>query len=116
MIFSKSEPIIFPTSLAIAIGVTNAICLMKLGDIISNEDHYEETFIDNGRRWVHLTYNQLHKQLPFLSEITIKRAIYDLQKKGIILTKGGCDNRTSRLKYYAIDHDALALLLEKEGK
>lgn len=99
--------ITIPPNLAMVIGVTNSICWQQVNYWVSNESCNDNIF--EGRRWVYNTYTQWREQLPFFSEITIKRSLLELEKMGLILVT----NKGNK-KYYTVDYDALELLLTSD--
>lgn len=89
-------------SLAVAVGLNEAIVLQQL--------HYwleKSTHIHDGRRWVYNTTAEWQENFPFWSEPTIRRVFASLKKKGVVLT--GNYNRAGfdRTLWYSIDYEKL---------
>lgn len=82
-------------SLAKAIGLNEAIFVQQL--------HYWSLKTRDG--WVYNTYEQWQEQFPFWSNATIRRIIYSLEERGIILSKQ--EASTDRKKYYSVSYDQL---------
>jgi hypothetical protein len=101
LLFNEPPLVISPT-LAIEIGLNEAIILQQLHYWLQKSEHFYE-----GRRWIYNTYQQWVEQFPFWSEKTIKRTITSLESKGYVITgnfnKAGFD----RTKWYSIDYDLL---------
>ncbi len=95
-----SCPILVHPNLAMIIGVTNSICWQQLNYCINNDSN--KNFFE-GRKWVCNTYAQWREQLPFLAEVTIKKAFQEMKNLGIVLSR-----MEGRVKYYSIDYEALA--------
>lgn len=62
--------------------------------------------------WVYNTYQQWHQQFPFLSIITIKRAMIALEKQGLLETAQFDLQKGDARKYYTIHYSHLNALLE----
>lgn len=85
--------------LAVVIGLNEAIFIQQL--------HYWSRKSNDG--WVYNTYEQWQKDnFPFWSVPTIKRIVYSLETKGLIISKQ--PDVFDRKKYYAIDYDMLDAL------
>jgi hypothetical protein len=101
LLFNEPPLVISPT-LAMEIGLNEAIILQQLHYWLQKSEHFYE-----GRRWIYNTYQQWVEQFPFWSEKTIKRTITSLESKGYVITgnfnKAGFD----RTKWYSIDYDLL---------
>jgi hypothetical protein len=101
LLFNEPPLVISPT-LALEIGLNEAIILQQLHYWLQKSEHFYE-----GRRWIYNTYQQWVEQFPFWSEMTIRRTLTGLESKGYIITgnfnKAGFD----RTKWYSIDYDLL---------
>ncbi|MFA5436296.1 MAG: GIY-YIG nuclease family protein [Candidatus Neomarinimicrobiota bacterium] len=92
-------PIQLIPRLAVAIGLNEAIFIQQL--------HYWSRKSKDG--WVYNTYEQWQKDnFPFWSVPTIKRIVYSLETKELIISKQ--PDSFDRRKYYAIDYDLLDTL------
>jgi len=97
-------PLLVLPSLAISLGLNEAIFLQQLHYWLQKSDHSVE-----GHRWVYNSINEWQKQFPFWSRSTIKRIIYILEKDGYLLS--GCFNsfKADKTKWYRIDYNRLNL-------
>jgi hypothetical protein len=104
-ILGKQAVLVYP-ELAMIIGTSNSICWQQLNYWLNKES---TTTVFEGRLWVYNTYEQWREQLPFLSEITIKRSFLELERMGLILSR-----QVGITKYYTIDYQALDSLFEEK--
>jgi hypothetical protein len=103
-------PITFHATLAVAIGINEAILLQKINLWINSKG----TEID-GRKWIYNSYNSWQKQLPFFSEKTIKRAIKNLYDFKILLKGNFNKNNFDHTNWYSIDYEHLEELIENRS-
>ena len=101
------QPLQVLRSLAVAVGLNEAIILQQL--------HYEmrlERHMVEGVSWVYHTYEQWQKQdFPFWSTDTIKRAIHRLEKLGLLdSTMRFNHSPIDKRKWYTINYEKLAEL------
>ena len=101
------HPITFHSSLAVAIGVNEAIILQKINLWLNCKPHNAD-----GRSWIYNSYKSWQEQLPFFSESTIKRALKNLEDKGIIITGNFNKLKMDRTKWYSIDYKKLDELVD----
>ena len=101
------HPIMFHSSLAVAIGLNEAILLQKINLWLNCKPHDA-----NGRSWIYNTYKSWQEQLPFFSESTIKRALKNLEDKGIIITGNYNKLKMDRTKWYSINYEKLDELVD----
>lgn len=98
----NEDPIFFLPTLAVGIGLNEAILLQKIHGWLRC------TPIDQvGRSWIYNSYKSWHEQLPFMSEITIKRAMKNLIDKGIVLTENFNKKSFDKTLWYSIDYEKL---------
>ena len=103
----NEDPLQVLPSLAVAIGLNEAIALQQL--------HYwlrkSKNLRDDGRKWVYNSYGEWAENFPFWSERTIQRAFLELEKRKLIIvdTPGGRDRR----KWYTIDYDRVNGLISE---
>lgn len=100
-------PIMFHSSLAVALGLNEAILLQKINLWLNCKPHNAD-----GRSWIYNTYKSWQEQLPFFSESTIKRALKNLEEKGIIITGNFNKLKMDRTKWYTIDYEKLDNLID----
>jgi hypothetical protein len=93
-----------------AFGLNQAIFLQQVhywtSIYVNRKDkrHYHD-----GRWWIWNTYKDWQKQFTWVSIITIKRVVYDLSDKGVLITT---QRGQQRRLWYAIDYDRLGDFLE----
>jgi hypothetical protein len=100
-LLTKDNPLLVLPSLASTIGLNEAIILQQIHywlDPNINKHHKD------GKYWVYNTYSQWKIQFPFWSEITIRRAIKSLEKRGLIISRIFCKNSYTKIKWYTIDY------------
>jgi hypothetical protein len=98
------QPLQVLRSLAVAIGLNEAIILQQL--------HYEmrlERHVFEGVSWVYYTYEQWRERdFPFWSVDTLKRAIYHLEKDGLIASTMRFNHSPiDKRKWYTIAYEKL---------
>lgn len=101
------HPIMFHSSLAVAIGLNEAILLQKINLWLNCKPHDA-----NGRSWIYNTYKSWQEQLPFFSESTVKRTLKSLEDKGIIITGNYNKLKMDRTKWYSINYEKLDKLVD----
>lgn len=102
----QESPLTFQPSLAVAIGLNEAIVLQQIHYWITNQKNkgYEQ----DGYKWVYNTYAEWKEtNFPFWSENTIQRTFASLEEKGLVVSIQPMKSRYDRTKYYRIDHTKL---------
>lgn len=97
-----SHPIVVDRELAKVFGLNEAIVLQQLNYWLNGKS----AKLINGRKWIYNSYKQWQKDnFPFWSLATVRRAIENCEKKGLIITgnfnKAGFD----KTKWYSIDYE-----------
>lgn len=97
-----SHPIVVDRELAKAFGLNEAIVLQQLNYWLNGKS----AKLINGRKWIYNSYKQWQEDnFPFWSLATVRRAIENCEKKGLIITgnfnKAGFD----KTKWYSIDYE-----------
>lgn len=95
-------PVMFHSSLAVALGLNEAILLQKINLWLNCKPHDAD-----GRSWIYNSYKSWQEQLPFFSESTIKRALKNLSDKGIIIKGNFNKLKMDRTIWYSIDYEKL---------
>lgn len=95
-------PIMFHSSLAVALGLNEAILLQKINLWLNCKPHNAD-----GRSWIYNSYKSWQEQLPFFSESTIKRALKNLSDKGIIIKGNFNKLKMDRTIWYSIDYEKI---------
>lgn len=99
----NESPLIVLPGLAKAVGLNEAIILQQVFFWSSRS-----TNVRDGRRWVYNTYSGWAEQFPFWSEMTIRRAITNLEKKGLLLSTSDYNKMPmDKTKWYAINFEEL---------
>lgn len=101
---------VLPT-LAVILGLNEAMILQQIHFWLCNKDKRCKPYINENESWVYNTYEDWHEQFPFWSVPTIKRAILDLENKGVLVSRQFDLSRGEAKKYYRINHKALTELL-----
>lgn len=103
----NEDPIFFLPTLAVGIGLNEAILLQKIHGWLqcTPKEHV-------GRNWIYNSYKSWHEQLPFMSETTIKRAVKNLIEKKIIITENFNKNSFDKTLWYSIDYEKLNEIVE----
>lgn len=102
----QESPLTFQPSLAVAIGINEAIVLQQVHYWISNPRNkgYEQA----GFKWVYNTYAEWKEtNFPFWSENTIQRTFSNLEDAGLIVSIQPMKFKYDRTKYYRIDYTKL---------
>lgn len=109
----NEKPLFVLPSLAVAIGLNEAIVLQQINYWIKTaEDNPKLGRRHEDRVWIYNDYDAWQeKNFPFWSVSTIKRAVYSLEKQNLLITEieenpgyaGG------KRKWYAINYDNAAL-------
>lgn len=105
VLFEKELLVVNP-QLAELIGLNEAIILQQM--------HYWQKKSDkkiDGRVWIYNSASQWREQFKFFSESTIKRAIYTLEKLGIIFIGNYNKDGRDRTKWYSINYSELDKLV-----
>ncbi|MHC0037932.1 hypothetical protein [Pseudoneobacillus sp. C159] len=92
-------PIIILPSLAVRIGVNEAVVLQQVHYWLVKSSHVKE-----GRTWIYNTYKDWQEQLPSWSESTIKRVVKSLEEKGLLMTANWNKFKLDNTKWYSIDY------------
>ena len=109
-------PLVVLPSLAKRIGLNEAIVIQQVHYWLTNAREAKRAYnFRQGRWWVYHSYAEWRLTFPFWSEPTIKRTFLGLEKTGIIVSACLGDDPRDRSKWYSIDYDALAQLLQ-QGK
>jgi DnaD/phage-associated family protein len=94
-------------SLAVAIGLNEAIALQQLHYWLSNPKTGVER---DGEKWVFNTYEEWKENFPFWSISTIQRTFSNLEKMGLVISAQLDAQKRAMHKFYRIDYDQLDAL------
>lgn len=100
---------------ACAFGVVESLIISQIQywiDIkVADKDHYKDSFRD-GHCWVYNPYWKWQEQLPFYSEMTLRRAFKNLEKIGVIISGNYNKLTYDKTKWYTIDYDKLESIID----
>jgi DNA-binding transcriptional regulator YhcF (GntR family) len=100
------SPLTFQPSLAIAIGLNEAIVLQQVHYWLNNAKNRGYEY--GGYKWVYNTYAEWRENnFPFWSENTIQRTFSNLEDAGLIVSIQPMKGKYDRTKYYRIDYTKL---------
>jgi hypothetical protein len=96
----NEEPLQVLPSLAVAVGLNEAIILQQLHYWLKRSEH-----VLDDRPWIYNTYEQWRSQFPFWSADTIKRAMHHLESQEVITTTTRFNrNPIDKTKWYTINY------------
>ncbi len=100
----NEPPLMVLPSLAVAIGLNQAITIQQLHYWLENP---KTGFVMDGFKWVHNTYAEWQTNFPFWSVETIKKIFLDLEHTGLIISAQFDKTTYDRRKYYRVNYDKL---------
>jgi hypothetical protein len=104
----EEPPILVMPSLAVALGLSEAIILQQLHYWLQRSNNERDN-----RRWVYNTIKDWEVQFPFWSGDTIKRTMRTLRDQGIIITANYNSMPMDRTLWYSIDYEVLDTIVQK---
>lgn len=97
-----SHPIVVDRELAKVFGLNEAIVLQQLNYWLNGKS----AKLINGRKWIYNSYKQWQEDnFPFWSLATVRRAIENCEKKGLIITDNFNKAGFDKTKWYSIDYE-----------
>ncbi|MCC3359633.1 DnaD domain protein [Bacillus sp. REN16] len=109
LLLNESPLLIIPT-LAALVGRNESVILQQIHYWLLRTDNIREE-----RKWVYITYDELAKQIGYISKSTIRRAISKLEKNGF-LTPGNFNKmKIDHTKWYSINYEKLEELKPAEN-
>jgi len=99
LIINEASLDLLPT-LAQEHGVKSALILQHLKDCLDTDAQAIQV---EGQVWIRKTYEEWQEKLPFLSIETIKRSIYSLEEKNVILSSKMKNRKFDQGKWYTIN-------------
>ncbi|WP_340615184.1 conserved phage C-terminal domain-containing protein [Xenorhabdus thailandensis] len=102
LLLLKSRPLVVIPELAMRLGLNEAIILQQIQYWLTETSSGIEV---NGCRWIYNTVEKWQAQFPFFSESTIKRALSNLKKLGVLRIEQINKSSHDRTNYYAINYE-----------
>ncbi|MEJ7512951.1 replication protein [Staphylococcus lugdunensis] len=99
-------PIQVLPKLAVEIGLNEAIILQQMHYWLNTSNHKYD-----GKKWIYNSYPEWQKQFPFWSLITIKRAIYSLEKQGLLHIGNYNKAKFDKTKWYSINYQTIESMI-----
>lgn len=104
--------LIIDSSLAVAIGLTSSIILLKIIELFDGMKLSEKNLRD-GKYWIDKSYHEWQEDFPFLATNTIRNIFKSLSERGLIIFGNFTNNRIDSLKQITINEEALDELKQK---
>lgn len=95
-------PILVIPTLASEIGLNEAIVLQQMHYWLKKSNHNYD-----GRRWIYNSFPEWQKHFPFWSVMTIKRAVYSLEKQNLLYVGNYNKAKFDKTKWYSINYEKL---------
>ena len=95
-------PILVLPKLATEIGLNEAIVLQQMHYWLKKSNHNYD-----GRRWIYNSFPEWQKHFPFWSVMTIKRAVYSLEKQDLLHVGNYNKAKFDKTKWYSINYGKL---------
>ena len=107
----NESPLQVLPSLAVAIGLNEAIIVQQVHYWLNNKNKREKPYERDKRAWTYNTYKEWQEQFPFWSIPTIKRAILSAEKKGVLISEQFDIGTGDAKKYYTVEYAILDRIL-----
>ena len=101
----NEPPLMVLPSLAVAIGLNEAIALQQLHYWLQTTPHHHD-----GRAWIYNSAAGWQENFPFWSESIIRRVFASLRERGLIVVGNYNKLAIDRTLWYSIDYDELSNL------
>ncbi|EJD87841.1 DnaD domain protein [Staphylococcus epidermidis NIHLM061] len=95
-------PILVLPTLASELGLNEAIVLQQMHYWLKKSNHNYD-----GRRWIYNSFPEWQKHFPFWSVMTIKRAVYSLEKQNLLYVGNYNKAKFDKTKWYSINYEKL---------
>ncbi|MBM7609749.1 DNA-binding PadR family transcriptional regulator [Lysinibacillus composti] len=99
-LLNNDTPILISTTLAMNIGLNEALMLQQLNDLVQTAGSVRE-----GEKWISKTLMEFHQQFPFWSKSTIDRILKKLEQLNLIEVGNFNERKTDRTKWYRINEE-----------
>ncbi|MCL6570111.1 MAG: hypothetical protein K6T88_00310 [Bacillus sp. (in: Bacteria)] len=97
-----SNGLLVSPTLAVKIGINEAIVLQLIEELMKKRTH-----VIKGKKWINRTYSELQEDLSFWSVSTIKRTIRSLEKQGYLDSAKWNATKYDMSKWYTINFEIL---------
>lgn len=105
----QEPPLQVLPSLAVKVGLKEAIILQQIHYWILSEKSHER----DGLNWIYNTYEGWQEQFPYMTARSLRNAIMELEKKGLLISANYNEKKSDRTKWYTIDYAKLEIFSEK---
>ncbi|MCG1913989.1 DnaD domain protein [Staphylococcus epidermidis] len=95
-------PILVLPTLATEIGLNESIVLQQMHYWLKKSNHNYD-----GRHWIYNSFPEWQKHFPFWSVMTIKRAVYSLEKQNLLYVGNYNKAKFDKTKWYSINYEKL---------
>lgn len=103
----NEPPLMVLPSLAVRIGMNEALILQQIHYWLNPKINKN---FKEGKYWVYNTYKQWKELFPFFSDKTIRRTIYNLEEKNLILSSEFNTKQGDRTKWYTVNYEEICAL------
>lgn len=101
-LFNESYLLRVPYNISKAIGLEYSLILQAIAEQVEWRGIYQ-----NSKKWLRMNYDEMLYLMPFFSRYTLKKYIYELEKKQWILSHDNNKNPWDRTKWYRINYDLI---------
>ena len=115
-IFSSSSPLLLDEpplivlpSLAIRVGLEQAIVLQQLHYFLGLNYHAGRNIRDD-KVWTYNSYEKWQQIFPFFSKKTVQRIFVNMEKDEILISENYNNSALNRIKWYSINYEKLQAL------
>lgn len=109
----NEHPLQVLPSLAVAIGLNEAIMVQQIHYWLNNKDKRSKPYISEGKKWVYNSYQDWQEQFPFWSLSTIKRTALRAENLGVLRSAQFDLLQGDAKKYYTIEYAKLDRILDQ---
>ncbi len=101
-------PLLVLPTLANALGLNEGLLLQQFKYWLNTSKNVRE-----GHKWIYNTYEDWQKQFPFWSIRTVRRTIWHLESKDILVSATFNKMKIDQTKWYRIDEDKLQVYIDE---
>lgn len=107
----SDHPLVIPVELAAAVGLNEAIVLQQIHYWCVQNRRLRQNQRD-GHYWTYNSVREWQEQFPFWCHRTLQRILAGLEKQGLIVTGQYNRAKMDRTKWYRVDMDKLAEVMD----